>query len=166
MNAQTPTPTPTPDRITAAEIREALKTIQSRIEQTTARIIAIESIQADERNTLDELTKAIETMLHGMKQAAAATPPATFGEMEITAILKSIDKNNKINYMASGAPYTKFGVRVWDEVLPLLGIDPAALEFGNNPISPGIHARVLLGETTNQKTGKVGIGPHKVTGKA
>lgn len=136
--------TPTqPDRITAAEIRELFAELRAEIATLDAKI---------------------EAMRGGLQ--TAATPPATFGEMEITAILKSIDRNNKINYMASGAPYTKFGVRVWDEVLPLLGVDPAALEFGNNPITPGIRARVLLGETTNQKTGKVGIGPHKVTGKA
>lgn len=140
------TPTTNPaDRITAQEIRERFDELETMIKHLTA---------------------TIETMRGGLQ--TAATPPAvgTFGEMDITAIVKSIDKKDKINYTAIGAPYNAFGVRVWDEVLPLLGIDPEELKFGNNPITPGIRARVLLGETTNKKTGKVGIGPHKVTGKA
>lgn len=134
-----------PDRITAAEFRELF---------------------AELRTEIAHLDAKIEAMRAGLQ--TAATPPAvcTFGEMDITAIVKSIDKKDKINYTAIGAPYNTFGVRVWDEVLPVLGIDPEELKFGNNPITPGIRARVLLGETTNQKTGKVGIGPHKVTGKA
>ena len=136
---------PMNDRITAAEIRELF---------------------AELRAELATLDAKIEAMRGGLQ--TAATPPAvsTFGEMDIVAIVKSIDKKDKINFTALGAPYNAFGVRVWDEVLPLLDIDPEEMKFGNNPITPGIRARVLLGETTNQKTGKVGIGPHKVTGKA
>lgn len=140
----TPTPTTQPDQITAAEIRELFAELRAEIATIDAKL---------------------EAMRAGLQ--TAATPPAsTFGEMDITAIVKSIDKKDKINFLAIGAPYNTFGVRVWDEVLPALGIDPESLKFGNNPITPGIRARVLLGETTNQKTGKVGIGPHKVTGKA
>jgi hypothetical protein len=164
------TTTPQPDRITAAEIRELFKAVYFRLDQAEA----TKETQAEElraeieelRAEIEELRAEVHAMRGGLQQAA--TPPAqvgTFGEMEINSILKSIDKKNKINYTATGAPYSKWGVRVWDEVLPLLGIDPATLEFGNNTITPAIRARVLLGETTNKETGKTGIGPHKVTGK-
>lgn len=162
------TPTTQPDRMSAEELRAAFKAIQSRIEQLTDRMMVIENIQADERNTLDELTKAIETMLHGIQHAANATTPApvgTFGEMMIENIVMSYDDNGKPTYKAKGAPYQKHGVRIWEEVLPLLGVNPATLKPGQNPQTPAIRARVLMGENTNQETGTKQTGPRKVTGK-
>jgi hypothetical protein len=38
----------------------------------------------------------------------------------------------------------KFGIRVWPELLPTLGVDPAALKPGPNPIN--LRVRVLMGE--------------------
>lgn len=153
------TPTqPTPAQQAAeqfrADLRADLAEIMDELHSQRAELV---NVRAD-----------LEAIRAGLTQAASQPAPATatFGEMEITAILKSIDKKNKVNYTATGAPYSKWGVRVWDEVLPALGIDPAALEFGNNEITPAIRARVLLGETTNRETGVKGIGPHKVTGRA
>ncbi len=153
----TPTTNPASDKITPAELRQQFDNLHAEIDSI--------------RHDLETLINAVGTITAGIQHAATATPPVPaasvqFAEMEITAIVKMIDKNNKINYLAVGAPYSKFGVRIWDEIIPMIGIDPAALEFGNNPITPAIRARVLMGETKNRETGAVGIGPHKVTGKA
>ena len=164
------TPTqPTPAQIEAeqfrAEIRATLKTIQSRIEQTTDRVMMIENIQADERNTLDELTKAIETVLHGIQHAATATPPTTnsgqFTEMMIDNIIMTYSDKGEPAYKATGTPYNKFGVRVWPETLPTLGIDPASLKPGPNPQPAPIKASVLMQVNEEGKAS-----PRKITGKA
>jgi len=137
------TPTPTqPDRITAAEIRELFAELHTEI--------------AELRAELHTIREALHT---------AATPPAvgTFAEMMIDCIVMTYDDAGKPAYKAKGAPYQKHGVRVWDEVLPALGIDPAALKPGPNPITPAIRARVQMNPSTEDgKTAQ----PRKVTGKA
>lgn len=136
------TPTTQPDRITAAEIRELF---------------------ADLRAEIAELRAELHTMRGGLQ--TAATPPAvgTFGEMLIDSIVMTYDDNGKPAYKAKGAPYQKHGVRVWDEVLPALGIDITKLQPGPNPITPAIRARVQMNPPTEEgKTAQ----PRKVTGKA
>ena len=43
-----------------------------------------------------------------------------------TTRLVGIDYNGQPTYKAKGGQYAKFGVRIWPEVLPSLGIDPAS----------------------------------------
>ena len=138
----TTTPTPQADRITADELRRAFDQVNAR---------------------LDALTETVITITAGIQHAATATPPTvgTFNEMMIDNIIMTYDDNGKPVYKAQGTPYNKFGVRVWDEVLPLLGIDPASLKPGPNPQPAPIHARVLLKTNDEGKTA-----PQKVTGKA
>ena len=138
------TPTTQPDRMTAAELRAAFDLLH----------VEIAELRAD-----------IAQMKSGL-QTAAQPAPASTAEMQIDSIIMTTDDNGKPAYKAKGAPYQKHGVRVWDEVLPLLGIDPASLKPGPNPQSQPIPARVLMGETTNRETGEKGVGPRKVTGKA
>lgn len=142
--------TPTqPDRITAAEIRELFAELNQNISALMFRVSDIES--------------ALEAMRGGLQ--TAATPPAvgTFGEMIIDSIVMTYDDAGKPAYKAKGAPYQKHGVRIWDEVLPALGIDPATLKPGPNAITPAIRARVLMNAPTEEgKTAQ----PRKVTGKA
>lgn len=143
------TPTTQPDRITAAEIRELFK-------EQNARIIDLHLEIELLRDSLNYIREALHT---------AATPPAvgTFAEMMIDSIVMTYDDAGKPAYKAKGAPYQKHGVRVWDEVLPALGIDPATLKPGPNPIAPAIRARVQMNPPTEDgKTAQ----PRKVTGKA
>lgn len=137
MNAQTPN-----DRITAAEIRELFAGMAAQIE----------TMQAE-----------LHAMRDGLKAASQPPPQAgTFAEMMIDSIVMTYDDNGKEAYKAKGTPYQKHGVRVWDEVLPLLGIDPDALRPGPNAITPAIRARVLMNPPTEEgKTAQ----PRKVTGK-
>lgn len=150
------TPTqPTPAEAFREEIRAAFE--------------HLETIITENRVEIAELRATLETMREGLKQAASqptAAPAGTFSEMMIENIIMTTDDNGKPAYKAKGAPYQRHGVRVWDEVLPLLGIDPDNLKPGPNPQSQPIPARVLMGETTNRETGEKGVGPRKVTGKA
>jgi hypothetical protein len=158
-----PMTTPTPAPVTS-QVQQAAERFR---EELRADIAEIMDELKSQRAELINVRADLDAIRAGLTQAAQPAPAVgAFGEMEISAIVKTIDKNNKINYLAIGAPYAKFGVRIWDEILPAVGIDPAALEFGNNPILPTIRARVQLGETTNRTTGIKGIGPLKVTSKA
>lgn len=132
---------PQPEKITAAEIRELF---------------------ADIRAELADLREELHTIREGLKTAAAPVPAAgTFAEMEISEIVKTYDDSGKPSYKAKGAPYQKFGVRVWDEILPALDIDPATLNPGPNALPAPIRARVLMAvNESGQQT------PRKVIGKA
>ncbi len=151
----TPTPTTQPDRITAAEIRELFAGM-------TAQIESLQRETGGLRTNIEDLQAELHAMRGGLQ--TAATPPAvgTFGEMMIESIVMTYDDAGKPAYKAKGAPYQKHGVRVWDEVLPAMGIDPAALKPGPNPITPAIRARVQMNPSTEDgKTAQ----PRKVTGK-
>ena len=136
------TPTTNPaDRITAAEIRELFAELRAEIATLDAKI---------------------ETMRGGLQTAATAPAVGTFGEMQIDTIIVGTDDNGKTTYKAKGAPYQKHGVRIWDEVLPTLGIDPANLKPGPNTLPTPIRARVLMNQPEEGKTAQ----PRKVTGRA
>lgn len=140
-----------PDRITAQEIRDLFAGMTEDVERMERRLLG----------KIEALTEELEAMRGGLQ--TAATPPAvgTFGEMVIDTIVMTYDDAGKPAYKAKGAPYQKHGVRVWDEVLPALGIDPASLKPGPNTIEP-ISARVLMNAPTEEgKTAQ----PRKVTGK-
>jgi hypothetical protein len=51
-----------------------------------------------------------------------------------------------ISRIVTGA---KFGVRVWPEILPTLGVDPASLKPGPNPVN--LKVNVLMGENGPRK---------------
>lgn len=129
------------------ELREELAEIKSEIHSQGAELI---NIRAE-----------IEAIRSGLTTASQPAPAAgTFGEMMITSIIMTYDDAGKPAYKATGTPYNKFGVRVWDEVLPLLGIDPAELKPGPNPQAE-IRARVLMKVNDEGKPA-----PQKITGKA
>jgi hypothetical protein len=137
------TPTNQPDKMTAQELRDEFAAIHAQLEA---------------------LTDTLTTITQGIQHAATATPPAqggTFSEMVIDCIIMTYDDNGKPAYKATGTPWIKFGVRVWDEVLPLLGIDPASLRPGKNPLLDPIRTRVLMNAPEEGKTAQ----PRKVTGR-
>ena len=116
------------------------------------------------RAEIETLRSALTTIAHGLAHAATATAttPGAYSEMVIESVIMTTDDKGKPVYKATGAPYSKFGVRIWNEVLPALGINPLSLKPGPNPINPAIPARVLM--QTNEETGKPA--PRKITGKA
>ena len=122
-----PTPASQPDRISAAELRSVLQALTERLDQIEASLAAVR----------DGLT------------AAASQPPASqpAGEtvtFDATILLMSYDDNGLPVYKVKGGQYMKFGVRIWPEVLPALGVDPATLKPGPNPVN--LRVRVLMGE--------------------
>jgi hypothetical protein len=75
--------------------------------------------------------------------------PTNFIDFYADTLVLSTDDNGKPVYRARGFPYVKFGVRVWDEVLPKIGVDPAQLQPGPNPF--GAHVRCLANGEGNPK---------------
>jgi hypothetical protein len=142
--------TPTTPQQQAEQFREELR----------ADIVAILAELAELRADI----VAIREGLTRASQPATATQPGNFAEMEIDAIIMSYDDNGKPTYKAKGAPYIKHGVRIWDEIIPRLDIDPASLKPGANPLPQPVRARVLMGETTRED-GTKAPSPRKVTGK-
>lgn len=133
-----------PDRMTAAELREQFAIIRA----------AIASLQTE-----------LDSLRSGLTQAASkpATSGETYRDFDGEQILLSYDDNGKACYKIKGGTFKKFGVRVWDEVLPELGIDPASLKPGPNPIK--IRVRALMQEATSEE-GVTSTQPKKVIGKA
>lgn len=133
-----------PDRMTATELRQAF---------------------ADLHTELAALRGELDSLRSGLTQAASkpATSGETYRDFDATSILLSYDDNGKACYKIKGAPFLKFGVRVWDEVLPTLGIDPATLKPGPNPIQ--IKVRALMAEVTNEE-GATSTQPKKIIGRA
>lgn len=125
------TPPTTPDRISAAEIRELFADLRARVQQ-----------------------------IKGGLSTAAAPTQDSYREMVIEKVLMSYDDKGQPTYKATGAPYRKFGVRIWPETLPALGIDPATLKPGPNELQQPIAARVLMATDDEGKTNA-----RKVVGK-
>jgi len=109
--------------------------------------------------TLLERMDGIEAELHqlreGLATAAQAPAPTQDGstvEFLATEIIMTYDDAGKPAYKAKGGRYMKYGVRIWEEVLPVL-VDPETLKPGPNPVE--IKVRALMGER----------GPKKIIGK-
>ena len=125
-----------PERITAAELRAALYSLTERLDQIDADILLIRE---------------------GLTAAASQPTPQPAGEtiaLDVTLLLMSDDDNGQPVYKAKGGQYQKFGIRVWPEILPALGVEPANLKPGPNPVN--LKVNVLMGEN----------GPRKVIGLA
>jgi hypothetical protein len=139
METKTPSPDLSPhlgEKMTAAELRAALQALTERLDQIEAELTALRE---------------------GLATAATQPQPspASAGQtvdFVATILLVGMDDNGQPTYKAKGGQYMKFGVRVWPEILPELGIDPASLKPGPNPIN--LKVRALMGEH----------GPRKVIG--
>jgi hypothetical protein len=111
-----------------------------------------------------ELRADLAQMREGLTHASQPAPinnSGQFTEMMIDNIVMTYSDKGEPAYKAIGQPYNKFGVRVWPETLPTLGIDPASLKPGPNPQAAPIRAIVLMQINDEGKAS-----PRKVTGKA
>ncbi|MGA2490016.1 MAG: hypothetical protein ABSF99_07485 [Anaerolineales bacterium] len=133
------TPTPAPEKITAAELRAAFQTLAERLDTIETELAAMREGLA---------TAAAQP------QAATTAPAGQTVDFVANTLLVGIDDNGQPTYKAKGGQYAKFGVRIWPEVLPILGIDPASLKPGPNAVNLRLVA--LMGEK----------GPRKVIGLA
>lgn len=142
----TPTAQPTPAQQAEAfreEIRAAFELIH----------VEIAELRADLAQMREGLTHA--------SRPAPITNSGQFTEMMIDNIIMTYSDKGEPAYKATGTPYNKFGVRVWPETLPALGIDPASLKPGPNPQPAPIKASVLMQVNEEGKAS-----PRKITGKA
>ncbi len=114
-------------RMTAMELRAALQSLTERLDQIEASLAAVR-----------------EGLTVAASQPVPSQPAGESVIMEATILLMSYDDNGQPVYKVKGGQYMKFGVRVWPEVLPALGVDPASLKPGPNPIN--LRVRVLMGE--------------------
>lgn len=140
----TPTPEPQPQKISAQELRDQFALLHAELIDVRADIAALKA---------------------GL-QAAATASPTPAGQVQTftaTEIVMTIDERGQPAYKAKGAPYSKYGVRIWPETLPALGIDPAQLKAGPNQCS--LNLRVLM-VTSTDEAGQVHTAPQKVIGKA
>ena len=133
----------TDERITPEEMRSFMSQVNSRL-----------------RTIEDQL----EAMQAGLQQASA---PGIAGSTSVFVadelVLDYMD--GKAVYKLRGNEYSKFGVRVWPEVLPQLGIDVDQLKPGSTRIEP-VKVQVRLKEIKDDETGQVHQAPQKVIGKA
>jgi hypothetical protein len=144
------TPTPAqPDKVTPAELRAAFQTMTERLDQIETRI---NEFEINILEVFDSISKAA-TAAASQPQAAAPAAGQTV-EFLATALLVGIDDNGQPTYKAKGGQYAKFGVRIWPETLPALGVDPGELKPGPNPVN--LHVLALMGDK----------GPRKVIGLA
>lgn len=148
----------TPANLTPAQAAEAFR------EEIRANFENLEIIITEQRVEIAELRAYLESIRAGLTQAATAPAPqvGTFTTMQIDNIIMTYSDKGEAAYKATGAPYNKFGVRVWPETLPALGIDPLTLKPGPNPQPAPIPARVLMNQPEEGKTAQ----PRKVTGRA
>ncbi len=114
-------------RMTAAELRAALQVLTERLDQIEASLAAVR-----------------EGLTVAASQPVTSQPAGESVIMDATILLMSYDDNGQPVYKVKGGQYMKFGVRVWSEVLPALGVDPASLKPGPNPVN--LRVRVLMGE--------------------
>ncbi len=115
------------DKMTAAELRATLQVLTERLDQIEASLAAVR-----------------EGLTAAASQPASNQPAGESVIMDATILLMSYDDNGQPVYKVKGGQYMKFGVRVWPEVLPALGVDPASLKPGPNPVN--LRVRVLMGE--------------------
>lgn len=137
------------------EIRSLLDALDTKLEDLRAQV---------EQNTVEinGLIDEIHAMREGLKTASQPAPAgSSFAQMMIDTIIMTYNDEGEPAYKALGAPYQKFGVRIWPEVVTALGIKAGDLKPGKNPITPALPARVLMATNDEGKTN-----PRKVTGKA
>lgn len=149
-----------PDRMTAQELRNEFAKLAHYYQDTRAQIESLQRETGGLRTDIETLSEELHTMRGGLQQAATAPAQVgTFSEMMIDTIVMTYSDEGKPVYKGLGAPFQKFGVRIWDEILPQF-TDPATLKPGKNAIQP-TPARVLMNTPEEGKTAQ----PRKVTGK-
>jgi hypothetical protein len=110
-------------------------------------IALLTRIAAASEAALSELQK-INIRLDAAQSQPAAAPVAndngSYGYRDFTCatIVLSYNDKGQPTYKAQGAPFAKYGVVIWPEVLPILGIDPAALQPGPNPHAANLRAEM------------------------
>lgn len=86
-------------------------------------------------NILEEL-RAIHVLLESMPAQAAQPAADSFKDFIADSLVMSYDDKGQPTYKLKGPAFSKHGVRIWPEVLGIVGIDADTLKPGPNPIKP------------------------------
>lgn len=122
------------------------------MDQETITIEQVRQMLKNLYERIDALTEEVASLRDGLAAAVApAAPTGEYTEFTTAEIVMTYNDDGTPAYKAKGGPYLKYGVRIWPEVLPALGINPDQLKPGPNPLQ--IRVRALMGER----------GPRKVT---
>lgn len=65
---------------------------------------------------------------------------ASYTDFDAEVIAVGMDDNGKPVYKVRGGKFSKFGVRVWPETLPMLGVEIATLKPGPNQFNQRVRA--------------------------
>mgnify|MGYP001205212552 CR=1 FL=1 len=144
----TPTPQPSPAEQFRADIKSLLDQMRGEIEQMHAEITQI-------RDGLASASQPATRPASGMTKSFMAV-----------AIVHSTDDNGKSCYKLRGGCYAKNGVRVWPEVLPILGLDNQPMPMGITQLTPPINVLVEMHDYTDPATKETRVTPYKVIGLA
>ena len=117
-----------PEKLTPEEVRDSFRDLHERMDMLFAELARIRD---------------------GLSQAAGSTII-----FDGTSLVSSFNDDGEPTYKIKGGQYMKFGVRIWPETLPELGIDPDELKPGPNTVKLRVVA--LLGDN----------GPRKIIGLA
>lgn len=155
MTTQTTT-TPTPEStLLLRRMVEALEAINGKMDMQAELI----KRQGDALNALT--TEMLFLKQHPAAEAATATaaaPVAGRGNESTTQFVAQTISygvtDGKPVYKAKGGQFMKFGVTIWPEVLPMLGLDATKLQFGENQFGKPVVA--ILKEGKAQKV--IGLG--------
>ena len=144
----------------------------ARLDAQAEMIGSLRTDSARQDELIIKLTDGLTSLINGLTSAAATAhaasqPAATAGETVTfwaTGLIHNI-ANGKHAYYLTGGEYHKFGVRIWPEVLSVIGltdmIDSSADVHAIDPIN--VRASV---EDYISKSGKPARGPQKIIGKA
>jgi hypothetical protein len=127
------------------------------------------AIISDLANEIRDLVAILTTAAQAISRPAGANTPTTpiqptsnltFQDFTASGIIMTYNDKGEPAYKIVGFPFATFGVRVWPEVLPALGINPDELRPGPNPYSAQV--RALMVESSSKPgtmTPKKIIGP-------
>jgi len=118
-----------------------------------------------------ELRADVAQMREGLNHAAQPAPIAPNAPTMVIPMTRLIKTrtNGKNYYKMQGGQYMKRGITVWDEVLKVLDLDPAEIEWDAqdaHTFKTPLNVTVLMQEYTDSDSGEIKTGPQKVIGKA
>ena len=96
--------------------------------------------------SMDALCTRLDSLHQAVNGASNGSPDGhedKLVEFDATEIVTTLDDSGTRKlFRIKGGMYSAYGIRIWPESLPELGIDPGTLTFGINPISMKVRARI------------------------
>ena len=133
---------------------EVLETLLHTSEAQTAVI-------TDLANEIGVLINLLTSAAQNNVKLLNAAEPGQYQDFDASAIIMTYSDKGEPAYKIIGFPFNTFGVRVWPEILPQLGIDPATLKPGPNPYAARVRAKMVESSTVSGK-----LTPKKIIGLA